>query len=72
MKWETIDGSNIFRNGILYSVERAKAPGGWLVKMTLIRKESTQSIPGVDHELAAGGGLTFVPDPSWSWDPHNP
>ena len=49
-----------------YSVEsrpdgftyRAKVPGGWLVAVWA----------GEPGEHALGGGLTFVPDPTHSWE----
>jgi hypothetical protein len=37
---------------------RAKVPGGWLVSIWAGEND--------DHGL--GGGLTFVPDPTWGWE----
>ena len=51
LKWEEIDQTGNFISPIR-DIERAKVPGGWLVRTQL----------GND-----GGGLTFIPDPNHSW-----
>lgn len=39
---------------------RAKVPGGWLVTIWAGEHEANDDQP-------LGGGLTFVPDPDWTW-----
>ena len=70
MKWEVRDlsGDDSFKpggrnkyppraHGLLY---RAPVPGGWLVYVVA---ESSSAFGA-----SASGGLTFVPDPTHSWD----
>ncbi|MBZ0235608.1 MAG: hypothetical protein K8M05_24980 [Deltaproteobacteria bacterium] len=49
MKWEPIDSSGSC------NIDRAKVPGGWLVRM-ISRGHNGES------------GLAFVPDPQHTWD----
>jgi hypothetical protein len=44
--WEMVEAEPSYRK-----IERAKVPGGWLIRM----------------EVAGGGGITFVPDPNHEW-----
>jgi hypothetical protein len=44
--WEMIEAEPSYRQ-----IERAKVPGGWLVRMS----------------VGDGGGITFVPDPKHEW-----
>lgn len=54
--------------GSWLNTERAKVPGGWLVRSYLLQREVDQ-LPGaaIDVELGVGETMTFVPDPAWSW-----
>jgi hypothetical protein len=45
--WEMIEAEPAYRK-----IERAKVPGGWLVRMEV---------------GGCGGGITFVPDPKHEW-----
>jgi hypothetical protein len=45
--WEMIEAEPSYRK-----IERAKVPGGWLVRMEV---------------GDSGGGITFVPDPNHEW-----
>jgi len=47
LAWEMIEGEPYYRK-----IERAKVPGGWLIRM----------------EVGDGGGITFVPDPNHEWE----
>lgn len=49
LNWEKIDSRG--QNFSSY-IERAKVPGGWLLK----------------PRTADGGGMTFYPDPNHKWD----
>jgi len=44
--WEMVEAEPSYRK-----IERAKVPGGWLVRM----------------EVGDSGGITFVPDPNHDW-----
>jgi hypothetical protein len=44
--WEMIEAEPSYRK-----IERAKVPGGWLIRM----------------EVGDSGGITFVPDPNHEW-----
>jgi hypothetical protein len=46
--WEMIEAEPSYRK-----IERAKVPGGWLIRMEV---------------GDSGGGITFVPDPSHEWE----
>jgi hypothetical protein len=46
--WEMIEAEPSYRQ-----IERAKVPGGWLVRMEV---------------GGSGGGITFVPDPNHEWE----
>jgi hypothetical protein len=46
--WEMIEAEPAYRK-----IERAKVPGGWLVRMEV---------------GGSGGGITFVPDPNHEWE----
>jgi hypothetical protein len=52
---ETYSPGNTYPQGYTY---RAKVPGGWLVAVWA----------GDDKKHGLGGGLTFVPKPTHSWD----
>ena len=45
--WEMIEAEPAYRK-----IERAKVPGGWLVRMEVGN---------------SGGGIAFVPDPKQEW-----
>ena len=45
--WEMVDADPSYRK-----IERAKVPGGWLIRM----------------EVGDSGGITFVPDPNHEWE----
>lgn len=48
--------------------DRAKIPGGWLVRTLVLHREQTTSPGGVtDIETSVGSGVTFVPDPTHAW-----
>lgn len=48
--------------------ERAKIPGGWLVRSIALRREISHPRGGsADVESSIGLALTFVPDASGSW-----
>lgn len=51
IEWEAIETPHTHRT----STERARIPGGWLVKFSEHYNES------------GAGGLTFVPDPDHTW-----
>jgi hypothetical protein len=46
--WEMIEADPSYRK-----IERAKVPGGWLIRMEV---------------GDSGGGITFVPDPNHEWE----
>jgi hypothetical protein len=57
-------------------VERARVPGGWLVRAYSATMSSVESSgagmallggKGVGHGVGVGLGLTFVPDPEHRW-----
>lgn len=52
---ESYSNSSAKPQGYTY---RARVPGGWLVSVWA----------GEDKKHGWGGGLTFVPDPGWTWD----
>jgi hypothetical protein len=48
--------------------DRAKIPGGWLVRTLVLHREQTTPPGGVtDIETSVGSGVTFVPDPTHAW-----
>jgi len=47
LAWERIEAEPSYRK-----IERAKVPGGWLIRM----------------EVGESGGITFVPDPNHEWE----
>jgi len=56
MEWEVIDPY----------LQRAKIPGGWLVKAyedVVHDREHAGMVPGWDFRIA----LCFVPDPDYAW-----
>lgn len=56
MNWELIDKGDKGWFSLAIKVERAKVPGGWLVRTWFKAVES------------GGMGLTFYPDPEHTWD----
>ena len=50
LKWEKVPEQG--RSSVYSQTERAKIPGGWLVRTS----------------LGEGSGVTFVPDPDHKWD----
>ena len=52
--------------------ERLKVPGGWLVRSTrMMREPGFSPVPGgpTGGGIGVGTGLTFLPDPTDSWQP---
>jgi hypothetical protein len=47
LEWEMVEAEPSYRK-----IERAKVPGGWLIRM----------------EVGNSGGITFVPDPNYEWE----
>ena len=56
------------RLGDWIKTERTQVPGGWLVRTYLLRREAAQ-VPGsaIEPEFSTSVGLTFLPDPAWTW-----
>lgn len=49
--------------------ERARVPGGWLVRSIVVHREMNQAIGGVpDIDANMAVGLTFVPDATNAWN----
>lgn len=64
MTWEEIDlvGSRAYGP---YSVtERARVPGGWLVRATTFDRPNGQIMP-----VPTSASVAFVPDPDKKWSP---
>ncbi len=50
--------------------ERLKVQGGWLVRSTRVLREPAVSPAGITGGgIGVGTGLTFLPDPTYSWQP---
>ena len=71
--WQVIDQQSYQDGGdeVLMSsirTERARIPGGWLVRACALRRELTHPRGGeADVESGIGLTLTFVPDPGGVW-----
>jgi hypothetical protein len=73
LAWQTIDqqqqitGSEPRLTGVLRT-DRAKIPGGWLVRTVAMHRELTEPTGGYpDIEANIAIALTFVPDTSNAW-----
>lgn len=76
LEWEVLDDHTIEPDKdmcTIHKVERARVPGGWLVRAysaTMSSVEAGSSLiggKGVGHGVGVGVGLTFVPDPEHRW-----
>ena len=75
--WEPIEERLVREDdsASFHRVERAKVPGGWLVRTHSIMAASQSSSggalffggPGVGFGVGVGGGVTFLPDPEHAW-----
>lgn len=52
-----------------YVLRRAKVPGGWLVQYTDVEHllRSASIISEFPAAVGVGGGITYVPDPTYAW-----
>jgi hypothetical protein len=78
LRWDLIE--NTCPNGVTSSVaecirtERLKVPDGWLVRSIRFDRMA-QSVVGPSDDrgwvsgAAVGVGLTFLPDPNYTWTP---
>lgn len=71
--WQTIDQQQQATGpapGLvsMLRTDRAKIPGGWLVRILVLHREQAAP-PGGAAEIETGvaSGVTFVPDPTHSW-----
>lgn len=73
LAWQVIDqqswqdgGEEVLMSSI--RTERARIPGGWLVRSVALRRELTHPRGGeADVESGIGLALTFVPDAAGVW-----
>ncbi len=61
--WVAGQGSNKWP---AFKLLRAKVPGGWLITIQEVGAQ-TGGISDIPKDHGAPGGLTFVPDPNYSW-----
>lgn len=76
LEWEVLDDQTVEPDKDMCTinrVERARVPGGWLVRAysaTMSSVEAGHPLgKGVGHGVGVGVGLTFVPDPAYAWSP---
>ena len=78
LAWETLEDQMVEPDKDMCTinrVERARVPGGWLVRAysaTMSSIEGGNSFvggKGIGHGVGVGVGLTFVPDPNDAWSP---
>ncbi len=74
LSWQMIDlQQQPTNNGMpgmvaMLRTERARIPGGWLVRTVGVYREATQAPGGApDIETSTAIGLTFVPDAGHAW-----
>lgn len=73
LSWQTIDQYQQPTGSapglvLMLRTDRAKIPGGWLVRTLVLHREQTISPGGgTDIESNVSSGLTFVPDPTYAW-----
>jgi len=76
LRWELLESESIEPSREMMTinrVERARIPGGWLVRAYAATMSSVESGAtllggkGVGHGVGVGVGLTFVPDPEHAW-----
>ena len=71
--WQTIDQQQQATGpapGLvsMLRTERARIPGGWLVRILVLHREQAAPPGGaVEIETGVASGVTFVPDPTHSW-----
>lgn len=69
--WELVDDeSKGLGTDITHEIDtwRAKVPGGWLVTVWGKRLGQAAKGPSVRGGTNWGGGVTFVPDPTYGWE----
>jgi hypothetical protein len=73
--WEELERHTIQSTGArvdvhrTYVLRRCKVPAGWLVQYTDL-EHLVRAHEGIGESPAAvgvGGGITFVPDPTYAW-----
>jgi hypothetical protein len=78
LQWEVLEETTVEPGKNMCTidrVERARVPGGWLVRAhsaTMSSVEAGNTFlggKGVGHGVGVGVGLTFVPDPGHTWSP---
>ena len=78
LEWEVIEDQMVEPDKDMCTinrVERARVPGGWLVRAysaTMSSVEAGSTIiggKGIGHGVGVGLGLTFMPDPEYAWMP---
>jgi hypothetical protein len=78
LEWEQIEEQMVEPDKdmcTIHRVERARVPGGWLVRAysaTMSSVEAGSTIiggKGIGHGVGVGVGLTFMPDPEYAWMP---
>lgn len=78
LEWELIEDQMVEPDQdmcTIHRVERARVPGGWLVRAysaTMSSVESGNALlgsKGVGHGVGVGVGLTFMPDATHAWQP---
>ena len=70
LEWEVLDDQCVEpddKMSTINKVDRARVPGGWLVRAYSATMSSVDS--GDGHGMGVGVGLTFVPDPNYAWKP---
>jgi len=70
LEWEVLDDQTVEADDkmcTVHKVDRAKVPGGWLVRAYSATMSSGEG--GDGHGMGVGVGLTFLPDANYVWKP---
>jgi hypothetical protein len=68
IEWKNVPTSDQDRrHGVTQSIERAKIPGGWLVRAFVLSSATVIPAGAAVPPSVPAVSITFVPDPKYEW-----